>query len=183
MLGAGDVGLDRLLGEAGVHVGPHFVGVRHDLAVDNDFGGQGFVPVFGGEFECVAIDVGCKDDAVIADLNFDDVRHTVRGAGFNFGAFDLARGVCHVDCVLANTFTKTLQTRRGATGFNNRCREIEVFAKGFGNDGCIGQNSGGTGNLYLITRGSGGCGYGGNGQRGSGEFNERHDVSCQLRIV
>ena len=172
MFGAGDEGLDRLRGEVGVDLIPCGIGVLGHLAVDDNFGAQSLVPIGRGEGESLAVDVGGENDAVIADAHFDDVGHAVLGTGRHFGVFDLARGVGHVDGVLAHAFAETFEASRGTARFHDRCREVKVFAKGFGDDGGIGQHGRRTGNLYLVTRGSGSCGYGGNRQGGSGEFCE-----------
>ncbi len=172
MFGAGDEGLDRLRGEVGVDLIPCGIGVLGHFAVYDNLGAQSLVPIGRGELKSFAVDVGGENDTVIADAHFDDVSHAVFGTGRHFGFFDLARGVGHVDGVLAHAFAETFEASRGTARFHDRCREVEVLAKGFGDDGGIWQHGRGTGNLYLVTRGSSGCEYGGNRQGGCGEFCE-----------
>jgi len=68
-----DIAWDRLVGEAGVDVGPHFVGVATMLPFYNNFGGSALVPVFWGfESRTCCRNVEAKNhDSRHSDLNFD----------------------------------------------------------------------------------------------------------------
>lgn len=138
--GAGDEGEDRLIGQGAVHRVPVGVGVDDHRTAHRQVGGEHLIPVGGGVSKGVACNVAGKDDAVVTDAHLDDVGHAIGGAGFDLGCLDGAAGVRHVDGVFANTFAEPSEPGRGATQFDHRCGEIEVFGKEFGNDGRIGKH-------------------------------------------
>ncbi len=126
--------------------------VVNDLAVLQDLGADGVEDV--GRLECVecrTILLGGKHDAVIPDANFDDVFDTSFGTGLDFLLADRARSVRDVDGVFANAFAEALQASGRTAGFNDRGREIGVFAKCFSDDRGIRKNRGRTGDLDLVT--------------------------------
>ena len=134
VLGARDEGEDLLIGQIGVDVGPARVRVRDHLAALGDLGGQSVVPVGRGEGEALAVDVGSEDDAVIAHAHFDDLVHAVGRTGLDLALAHRAAGIGDVDGVFAHAFAEPRETGRGAARFHHRGREIEVLAKGLGDD-------------------------------------------------
>jgi hypothetical protein len=176
MLGARDEGLDRLGREGGVHVGPHAVRVVDDRAVDHHLRRKRMVPVDRGEFERITALVRGKDDAVIADADFDDVGHAGLGTDLDFTDLDLAARVGDVDGVLAHPFAEPLETSGRTARFHDRGREIEILAKGLGDDRGIGQDGRGSGDLNAVARSGDGGGCGDQRERGGGEFECGHRV-------
>jgi hypothetical protein len=176
---AGDVGGDFLCGQIGVHVRPHGVRVGDHFAVDGQVGCQSEVPVRRREREGRAVDVGGEDDAVIAEAHFDDVGHAVLGAGLDLAVADRTRRVRDIGGVFADALAETAQTGGRPAGFNDRGREIEVFAKGFCDDGRIRQNRRGPCDLHGVAglRGSGNRRNCQNGNRGRGKLQMGHDFS------
>ena len=79
MLLARDVGGDLPVGESRVDFLPGLVRVGDELAVLRHLGGQRQVDVLRLEAEVGALGVGGEDDAVIAELDFDDVLDAVLG--------------------------------------------------------------------------------------------------------
>jgi hypothetical protein len=105
-----------------------------------------------GQREIRAIQVRGKDDAVIAKAHFHDLGHAIGGAGVDIGLLDAARGVGDVDGGFADAFAHLLAARTRTAAFDHRGLELALFAKGFGDDGGIGQHGGRAGNLQLVTR-------------------------------
>ena len=105
----------------------------------------------------------------IADADFHDLGHAVLGAQVNIRLLDARGGVRDVDGGFAQAFAHLLAARTRTAAFHDRGREVEVLAKRFGDDGGIGQNGRGAGDLQLVA-GVGGSGGGGKRQDRYGEF-------------
>ena len=173
VLGARDQHQERLVGERGVDLCPRGVGVRDERAVLGDLTADGGIDVGGREGEFGTVHIGGEHDAVIADTDFHDFGHAVGGACVEVFLADARGGVGDVDGVFAHAFTHLGTAGTRAAAFDHGGREVEVFAEGFGDDGSIGQNGRGTGDLDLVT-GRGGHGHCGQRERRHGEFGEGH---------
>jgi len=103
----------------------------------------------------------------------------------HFGSLDLgAEAFLLLDCVFGPRLHKhALRRRRGATGSQQGGRKIEVFAKVPSATMDAWAESGRTGNTVPASAQQRQLRIGGNGAAEVVELNERHDVSCQLRIV
>ena len=99
-----------------------------------------------------AVDVRGEDDAVIAEADFHDLGHAIGGAEVDVRLRDARGGVGDVDGVLAHAFAQLLAAGTRTAAFDDRGREVEVLAEGFGDDGGIGQHGRGTGDLDLVAR-------------------------------
>ena len=177
MLGAGDEGHDRLCRQVRVHVRPVGGGVGGHHAVHDDLTGQRQEHVLRGQREIGAVDVAGKDDAVIAELDLDDIGDAIGLAGLDFRVLDLAAGIGDIDGIFAHTFAELLQPGRRPATFDHGGREAGIFGKGLGHDIGIGQHGRGPRDLNLITRG-GDRGRGGDdGQGRDGELDGFHRIT------
>eukprot|EP01139_Manchomonas_bermudensis_P016086 Amastigsp_a511713_14.p2 type:complete len:298 gc:universal Amastigsp_a511713_14:239-1132(+) len=174
VLGAGDENHDVLRGQSSVHFGPLGGRVVNQSAVLGNFACQRAVNVSRSQREGRASDVGCKHDAIIADADFHDFAHAIGGAQVKIALRNARRRVGDINGVLAHAFAQLLAASTRTAAFNNRRREIEVFAKGFGHDGGIGQHGRRTGDLNLVARRSSDGRGGKDRQRRSGKFGQGH---------
>jgi pyruvate-formate lyase-activating enzyme len=117
------IDLDALVGQAGIDLVPGAGRVQDEGAVrTRDFLRQAFVQIIQFEVEAVAGAGGGDDDAVIADLQLDDVGDAVRSALVELGLFHLARGVGDIGIARPHPRTQQLDAAAGASRFDYRRR-------------------------------------------------------------
>jgi hypothetical protein len=124
VLFARDVGGDFSVRQVLVDFRPLLVRVGNELAIDDDFSGEREVEILRLELQVGIAGVGCKDDAVVADLDFLDFRDASGLAGFNFTVLDRTRRVGDVDGFRADALAEFLQAARRTAGFDDRGLEV-----------------------------------------------------------
>ncbi len=99
------------------------------------FLGQGQEKLLARQFQhrC-RLGVG-HNDAVIADLDLDDLLDAILETGFAFGGFDRPGGVGDVRMFDAHAGAEELKPAAGTGGFDGRRLELGGFAELFGNHG------------------------------------------------
>ena len=148
---ARDVGDDRPIGESRVHFLPGLGGVRDESAVLRHLGGEGEVEVLRLESPVVRLGVDGEDDAVIAELDLDDLLHAVLGAIGDLFFLDLARGIGDVDGGVAEALAELLDAGAGAAQLDDRGLEVAVgLAELLSHDVGVGQNGRRAGDLDLV---------------------------------
>ena len=100
--------------EARVHLFPGLGGVGDELAVLRHLGRECEVHVLRLESPIAALGVDGEDDAVIAELDLDDLLHAVLGALFDLVLLDLARRIRDVDRGVAEALAELLDAGAAA---------------------------------------------------------------------
>src|SRR5690606_37872122 len=96
-----------------VRIGDH-------LAVNGDFSGDRLEHMDGLEREIALAGAGGEDDAVIAELHFEDVADALAVAIVDLGLGDAARCVGDVDRVVAHALAELAKAAAAAAGAHDR---------------------------------------------------------------
>ena len=136
--GRGAQYLDLLLGQAAIDVAPHLVRVGNQLVAALGIGhilGQSQEELLELQLHRLGVFAVRQHDTVIADLDFDDLLHTIAGAGLFLGGLDGSGSVGNVGSFHAHARTKQFETAAGARGLDFRRLELPALAELFRHHG------------------------------------------------
>src|SRR5690606_19658613 len=153
VVGCRDCESNRLIGKRRIDVLPRLIGVVDQLAIYRDLRGDRLENMHRLEGEVRLVGAGREDNAIIAELDFEDLVHAGLVAGFNLGSPDAARGIGDVDRVVARTLAELTQPTTGTAGTNDRRLELgECVANLFSDDAGEWQHGRGASDLNRVAR-------------------------------
>ena len=121
--------LDALVRQARIDVAPGLLRVQNELARGvGDLAGQALIEIVQLEVEAVSVARRGHDDAVIADLQFDDVGDAVLRALLELGRLHRTRGVGDVRRGRTQTLAEGLDPAAGAQGLHARRGHARIVA-------------------------------------------------------